>query len=221
MTKQTTRRAILAGAVALPALSLPAIASEPEITLKDMRQAYAKLDSKSRAFMRALAKEYEEADLADDEIALWYHASAIVSLWPEWERLCAIANDAGWRMAELAKERAGFTKEMSGEERETKFRAALEVANRETGHSEKDDKFNAFDERVQVHVKAIEKLPARSVLGLAAKAIAAGTALSHAWDGPLADTDWDDGRARLLIEAVLTAAGVPNPFAVAGKAVQS
>jgi hypothetical protein len=180
----TTRRAILAGAAALPALSLPAIAN-------------------------------------DQDAELWRHADAIIRLWPEWERLFTTSNEAGWRMADLAKERAGFTPGMSGEERETRFRAALEIADRETGHSEWVDKFDLIEEPVQVHVKAIEKLPARSIIGLAAKAIAAGTAISQAWDGPLADTDWDDGRARLLIEATLTAAGVANPFAVAGKAVQS
>jgi hypothetical protein len=213
MTSKTSRRAVLAGAAALPALSLPAIASEPKITADYLRQAYAKLDPEIQALFRALAKEHDEANLIDDDIALWHHANAIVQLWPEWERLFAISNDAGWRMIKLADERAGFTPGMSGEERETRLRAAIEITDRETGHSEKDDKFNTLDERVQVHVNAIEKLPARSVLGLAAKAIAAGTAISHAWDGPQADTDWDDGRMRLLIEATLAAAGVPNPFA--------
>jgi hypothetical protein len=41
------------------------------------------------------------------------------------------------------------------------------------------------------------------------------------WDKPIADVDWPEQRERLLIEAILTAAGVENPFAVVGKAVQS
>jgi hypothetical protein len=63
-TCKTTRRAFLAGAAALPALSLPAIASEREITLDDFRQAYAKLDPNAQAFLRALANEHAEVEIA-------------------------------------------------------------------------------------------------------------------------------------------------------------
>jgi hypothetical protein len=68
MTKQTTRRAVLAGAAALPALALPAIASEPEITADDFRQAYAQLDPKSQAFLRALVKEHDDENIINDPI---------------------------------------------------------------------------------------------------------------------------------------------------------
>jgi hypothetical protein len=184
MTTTTSRRAILAGAAVLPALTIPAIAD-------------------------------------DQDAELWHHADAIIRLWPEHERLRAIENDAGDRLYKVINERAGITPEMSGEESETRFSAALKSLDRETGHSEKCRAFEAVADRVHDHVSAIEKISTRSISGLAAKAIAAGVAIMGAWDKPIADLDWPDHQMRLLIEVTITAAGVANPFAGAGKAAQS
>jgi hypothetical protein len=189
MTSKTTRRAILAGAAALPALAvIPATAFSTS---------------------------------ADQDAELWHHADAIIRLWPEHERLRAIENEAGDRLHRFVLERAGITPEMSGEEIDTRFSAAMKSLDRETGHSKKCRAFEAVADPVHDHVSAIEKISTRSISGLAAKAIAAGTAIMGAWDMPIADLDWTDHEMRLLIEATLTAAGVANPFAVAGKAVQS
>jgi hypothetical protein len=67
--------------------------------------------------------------------------------------------------------------------------------------------------RPRILCAVMPRIPARSIIALAAKAIAAGTAISQAWEVPLADVDWPEQRERLLIEAVLTAAWIPNPFA--------
>jgi hypothetical protein len=184
MTSKTSRRAVLAGAAALPALTVPALAN-------------------------------------DQDAELWQHANSIIRLWPEHERLRAIENEAGDRLHRFVKERAGITPEMSGEEIDTRFSAAMKSLDRETGHSEKCRAFEAVADPVNDHVQAIEKISTRSISGLAAKAIAAGVAIIGTWDKPIADLDWPDHQMRLLIEATLTAAGVANPFAVAGKAVQS
>jgi hypothetical protein len=189
MTSKTSRRAVLAGAAALPALAVI-----PATTFSTS---------------------------ADQDAELWHHADAIIRLWPEHERLRAIENEAGDRLYKVINERAGITPEMSGEESETRFSAALKSLDRETGHSEKGRAFEAVADRVNDHVQAIEKISTRSISGLAAKAIAAGVAIMGTWDKPIADLDWPDHQARLLIEATLIAAGAPNPFAVAGKAVQS
>jgi hypothetical protein len=60
----TSRRTLLAGAAALPALAMPALAGKPKITLDDFRQAYAKLDPNAQAFLRALANEHAEVEIA-------------------------------------------------------------------------------------------------------------------------------------------------------------
>jgi hypothetical protein len=60
----TSRRTLLAGAAMLPALAVPAFAGKPKITLDDFRQAYAKLDPNAQAFLRALASEHAEVELA-------------------------------------------------------------------------------------------------------------------------------------------------------------
>src|ERR1019366_816522 len=158
---------------------------------------------------------------ADQDAELWHHADAIIRLWPEHERLRAIENDAGERMHRFVVERAGLTPKMSDAERDTRLITALKSLECETGHSEKCRAFEAVADRVNDHVQAIEKIPTRSISGLAAKAIAAGNAIFGAWDKSIADLDWPDHQMRLLIEATLTAAGVANPFAVAGKAAQS
>ena len=63
-TTSLSRRAVMAGAAMLPALAVPAFAGKPKITLDDFRQAYAKLDPNAQAFLRALASEHAEVELA-------------------------------------------------------------------------------------------------------------------------------------------------------------
>jgi hypothetical protein len=56
-------------------------------------------------------------------------------------------------------------------------------------------------------------LPARTVHGLAIKALCAAHERSELWDEPFNDLDWTDNFVRDVIEAVLAFAGEPLPFA--------
>jgi hypothetical protein len=53
--------------------------------------------------------------------------------------------------------------------------------------------------------------PARTITGLGVKARHAAYAMSHYWEAPIDQIDWDARTMRLLIEAACGLANVPLP----------
>ena len=59
--------------------------------------------------------------------------------------------------------------------------------------------------------QAIMATPARTIKGLGVKAHHAAYVMSHYWEAPIEQIDWDARAMRLLIEAVCLLANVPSP----------
>lgn len=85
--------------------------------------------------------------------------------------------------------------------------AAVKLPDAEAGEAEFED----HTKRVDALMERVAALPASSVQGLAAKAIAAANANSQIWERDARDLDWDERKTRELIEAVLSVAGIENP----------
>jgi hypothetical protein len=70
-------------------------------------------------------------------------------------------------------------------------------------------------EAVLAHLYPIERAimatPARTITGLGVKARHAAYAMSHYWEAPIDQIDWDARTMRLLIEAACGLANVPLP----------
>ena len=60
--------------------------------------------------------------------------------------------------------------------------------------------------------QAIMATPARTITGLGVKARHAAYVMSHYWEAPIDQIDWDAQAVRLLIEAVCDVARTPLPF---------
>jgi hypothetical protein len=60
--------------------------------------------------------------------------------------------------------------------------------------------------------RSIMATPARTIAGLGVKARHAAHVLSHYWEEPVDQIDWDAKAIRLLIEAVCEVACMPLPF---------
>jgi hypothetical protein len=60
--------------------------------------------------------------------------------------------------------------------------------------------------------QAIMQTPARSIAGLGVKARHAAYVMSHYWEEPIHQIDWEAQAIRLLIEAVCDFARTPSPF---------
>ena len=60
--------------------------------------------------------------------------------------------------------------------------------------------------------QAIMQTPARSIAGLGVKARHAAYVMSHYWEEPIDQIDWEAQAIRLLIEAVCDFARTPLPF---------
>jgi hypothetical protein len=65
MQTTTTRRAILAGAAALPALAVPAFAADPALSFEEVKRLYAELDPETKKFFRALTLQDAPAEITD------------------------------------------------------------------------------------------------------------------------------------------------------------
>jgi hypothetical protein len=60
--------------------------------------------------------------------------------------------------------------------------------------------------------RAIMQTPARTIAGLGVKARHAAHVMSHYWEEPIGQIDWEAQAIRLLIEAVCEVARTPLPF---------
>jgi hypothetical protein len=67
--------------------------------------------------------------------------------------------------------------------------------------------------------QAIMATPARTIRGLGVKARHAAYVMSHYWEAPIEQIDWDARAMRLLIEAICGVADVPLPSCEAGTEV--
>ncbi|WP_315769686.1 MULTISPECIES: hypothetical protein [unclassified Bradyrhizobium] len=80
-----------------------------------------------------------------------------------------------------------------------------------TGHEERSKKTEAVLARLYPIERAIMTTPARTIKGLGVKARHAAYVMSHYWEQPIEQIDWDARATRLLIEAVCGVAQIPVP----------
>jgi hypothetical protein len=81
----------------------------------------------------------------------------------------------------------------------------------ETDHEDRSEKTEAILARLYPIEQAIMTTPARTIKGLGVKARHAAYVMSHYWEAPIEQIDWDGRAMRLLIEAVCGLAHVPLP----------
>jgi hypothetical protein len=74
------------------------------------------------------------------------------------------------------------------------------------------DRIEAFLARIEPIERAILKIPADSIAGVAVKARVAAHVVSSYWDVPLNQLDLDARAFRILVEAVCNVAGASLPF---------
>ncbi|WP_316201577.1 MULTISPECIES: hypothetical protein [unclassified Bradyrhizobium] len=84
-----------------------------------------------------------------------------------------------------------------------------------TDQEGRTDKTEAVLARLYPIERAIMTTPARTIKGLGVKARHAAYVMSHYWEEPIEQIDWDARAMRLLIEAVCGLAKVPVPGCVA------
>jgi len=80
--------------------------------------------------------------------------------------------------------------------------------------SDQDDRTNKAEDvlaRLYPIEQAIMATPARTIMGLGVKARHAAYVMSHYWEAPIEQIDWDARAMRLLIEAVCRLANIPLP----------
>lgn len=176
-----SRRAIVAGAATLPALAVPAVASDiPEHSDSELIGLADEFESLLPSY-KALRAEYNETAQAGNAIAL---------------SRCDAANLA---VAHL------------NSEAEVRFTTELNKARAETGADVASRKFHLLADRVDAIEFRIMNTPAHTVAGLRAKALIAIEAAGELWETRRIDLDWDKEVIRELIESVCAVAGVPVP----------
>ena len=77
--------------------------------------------------------------------------------------------------------------------------------------ADRTEKTEAVLARLYPIEQAIMATPARTIRGLGVKARHAAYVMSHYWDVPIEQIDWDARAMRLLIEAICGLADVPLP----------
>jgi hypothetical protein len=193
-THQTTRRAILAGASAVPVVAI--VASGP-VTTNGLTPEGADAE------LLRLGREFEIAWSATlpacDRFEALHH-KALAAARETW-KACPDRPDRPESLIEASIKAAGEP-----------YRQAQEA-------------LDAADEKCASIARAIVALTPNTIAGAGVGARVAMNAAAHWWDEPLENLDWHDEQARLLIEALCTAAGLPtappNMTAGTGKAVQS
>jgi len=180
MTESTSRRAILAGAVAMPAA--------------------------------ALAVQNPDAELID-------LGNKLAAAWPEHARLSRASFESSQSDWIAAREASGIPfcvrqghpnlEHLNAADRRRAFAAWEALAKSRGGASE--DALDAHYGYTDGLVRRMAELPAATLAGLAAKAMAAAHYNSDLWDAEPKALDWDKEHIRRLIDAVLSAAGIANP----------
>jgi hypothetical protein len=81
----------------------------------------------------------------------------------------------------------------------------------DTDRADWTEKTEAVLARLYPIEQAIMATPARTIRGLGVKARHAAYVMSHYWEAPIEQIDWDARAMRLLIEAICGLADVPLP----------
>jgi hypothetical protein len=90
-----------------------------------------------------------------------------------------------------------------------------------TDHEDRTEKTEAILARLYPIEQAIMTTPPRTINGLGIKARHAAYVMSHYWEAPIDQLDWDARATRLLIEAVCELANIPLPNREAATDVSS
>jgi hypothetical protein len=81
----------------------------------------------------------------------------------------------------------------------------------DAGQGDRTKRAEAVLARLYPVEQAIMATPARTITGLGVKARHAAYVMSHYWEAPIDQIDWDARAVRLLVEAICGLANVPLP----------
>jgi hypothetical protein len=160
------------------------------------------------------------ASSADDGELIQLGAE-LFALRPKYDRLLAIVNlldEQAWKIAE---QRAGVyppgdgLKGVSRQDGDT-FLKAMFAARTELGCDKSNKALQEVSAPVDKIIQRMNELPARSVAGLASKAIAAVWNQEKLWQEPAVDLDMGPCEIRHLIDSIFALAGMVNPILAAG-----
>jgi hypothetical protein len=191
-------------------------ADSPHTTSPSRRTVLAGISVAAAPTVLALSIPSACADLAAADAELLRLSTRFDAIWPELEA----AREAAWTAADAADDeisrRVGYDVRDGRSRTSEEGRHAWEVLKVVRNERGTDNVIRAC-ETVLARIDAVHQqiiaTPAQTLLGVGVKArTGAMLSLSHLWDEPRHDLDYEDQVTRNLIESICEAAGITLPW---------